>query len=164
MRFKLIAFLLIVYSCSADIFPQMMGKKRLKPTLLNLLRDQYLSTENTLWSTIASGLETDYVLQQIHSGHANFLSNNFQEIHCYLSTFDPEQRVVHDAIVKISNAVNNTVNRYLHTTRRLFNEGESLSISVVNRDLSKQLDQIYAITGESDFYDTLKMVRVNTEH
>lgn len=162
MNFKALSVLLIVLIglCGQrGVNSQEADNPNLKPTLLNLLRDQYLTTEDTLWAMITSGQEPSYVLQQIHSGHSRFLGQNFNVIHCYLSTFDPEQRTVHDALLKISNQVNQTMNRYLHTSRRLYNEEESLDNARENHELSKQLDIIYDTTGLGDFYFTLKRVR-----
>lgn len=157
MKFKVLNILLILV---ISVNSQVADNPNLKPTLLNILRDQYLTTEDTLWSMITSGQEPSYVLQQIHSGHSRFLGQNFNIIHCYLSTFDPEQRVLHDAVLRISNQVNQTLNRYLHTSRRLYNEQESLDNGRENRELSKQLDIIYETTGLGDFYYTLKRVSV----
>lgn len=131
------------------------------PTWLDVLRERYLELEESLWGVVSSGLDQSYVLQQVHSGHRTFLRDNFLENHCYLSTFDPDQRVIHDAVEKINEAVNLTVDRYLHATRRLFNERDALQISLQNAQLVTDLDKLYEIHGTTtDFYYTIKKVSV----
>lgn len=130
------------------------------PTWLDMLRERYLDLEDSLWGIVSSGLEQSYVLQQVHSGHRTFLRDNFLENHCYLSTFDPDQRVVHDAIDKINESVNLTVDRYLHATRRLFSERDALQISLQIVQLTTDLDKLYEIAGTTDFYYTIKKVSV----
>lgn len=128
------------------------------PTWLDVLRERYLDLEESLWSVVGSGVEQSYVLQQVHSGHRTFLRDNFLENDCYLSTFDPDQRVIHDAVVKINQSVNLTVDRYLHATRRLFNERDALQISLQNERLTTDLDKLYEVAGTTDFYYTIKKV------
>lgn len=133
------------------------------PTWLDMLRERYLDVEESLWGVVSSGLEQSYVLQQVHSGHRTFLSGNFLESQCYLSTFDPDQRVLHDAIEKINESVNLTVGRYLHASRRLFNERDALQISLQNERLTDDLDKLYDVAGTTDFYYTIKKVGVCVE-
>lgn len=133
------------------------------PTWLDMLRERYLDVEESLWGVVSSGLEQSYVLQQVHSGHRTFLSGNFLESQSYLSTFDPDQRVLHDAIEKINESVNLTVGRYLHASRRLFNERDALQISLQNERLTNDLDKLYEVAGTTDFYYTIKKVSVCVE-
>lgn len=136
-------------------------RREFAPTWLDVLRERYLELEESLWGVVSSGLDQSYVLQQVHSGHRTFLRDNFLENHCYLSTFDPDQRVIHDAVEKINEAVNLTVDRYLHATRRLFNERDALQISLQNAQLVTDLDKLYEIHGATtDFYYTIKKVSV----
>lgn len=160
LRFLCVLVIAVVAVCDRTVSGQTSGSSALKPTLISLMRTEYLSTEDTLWAEIAGGMEPSYVLQQIHSGHSRFLTRDFHVYNCYLSTFDPEQHVIRDAVLRILNAANNTANRYLHTSRRLYNEEETLEVSTSNRDLSKHLDKIYEITGLGDFYYTTRRVSV----
>lgn len=158
LRFLSVLVIAVIAVCDRSATGQMSGSSALKPTLINLMRNEYLSTEDTLWAEIGGGMEPSYVLQQIHSGHSEFLNRDFHEYSCYLSTFDPEQHEVRDAMLRIATAANNTANRYLHTSRRLYNEEETLEVSTSNRDLSRHLDKIFEITGVGDFYYTTRRV------
>lgn len=137
-----------------------LSRPNFAPTWLDMLRERYLDLEESLWGIVTSGLEQSYVLQQVHSGHRTFLRDDFLENHCFLSTFDPDQRIVHDAIEKINESTNLTVDRYLHATRRLFNERDALQISLRNAQLINDLDKLYEVTGTTDFYYTIKKVSV----
>lgn len=128
------------------------------PILVDALRQRYFSIEDALWHVISSGLEQSYVLQQIHSGHKTFLRDNFYEKNCYFSTFDPDQQVLFDAIKQINQSVQTTVEQYLYSSRRHFNERDSLTISGRNLNLTHYLDKLYEKTGNSDFYATIRNV------
>lgn len=160
-RFSQLACVLVVVGLAvAEVSLKTTTRQRsaFAPTRLDVLRERYLELEESLWGIVSSGLEQPYVLQQVHSGHRTFLRDDFLEVDCYLSTFDPEQRILHDAIEKIGRSVNLTVDRYLHASRRLFNERDALQISLENERLSIDLDNIYEITGTTDFFYTIKKV------
>lgn len=129
-----------------------------QPTLLDVMRQRYFGIEDAIWQLIDSGLEDSYVLQQMHSGHRTFLRENFLETSCYLSTFDPEQRVLLDAIKNINQSVSNTVDNYLHSSRQFFRETDALAISSRNRNLTYHLDKLFEVTGTNDFYITIRNV------
>lgn len=161
MKFLIVFPVILSAVCCASYYsPVQTTNANMSPTLLDLLRDKFLTLEDTLWTVMNSGLEPSYVLQQIHSGVRTFLTNDFQERFCYFSTFDPEQRVIHDIIRLVNDAVNRTVAEHLFVTRRQFNEMRTLENSAINRDLTKQLDQVFEITGTSDFFNTLKRVNM----
>lgn len=130
------------------------------PTLVDVLRQRYFNIEDALWHVINSGMEQSYVLQQIHSGHRTFLRDDFAEKKCYFSTFDPDQQVLSDAIKEINLSVTTTVENYLHSSRRLFRESDSLAISARNLNLTDKLDKLFEITGTSDFYMTIRNVSI----
>lgn len=158
MRQLIVVFVFSIVACTANIFKTKDYQASNPPILLDVLRQRYLALEDALWHVLTSDLDKSYVLQQIHSGHRTFLHDNFLETHSYLSVFDPEQRAISEAIQTINESVAITVDRYLHSSRRLFNERDSLAISVQNRNLTYHLDRIYEITGISDFYKTIQNV------
>lgn len=161
--FNLFAVLVTMGSATAELSLRTTTRHQpdFAPTWLDMLRERYLELEESLWGIVTSGLEQPYVLQQVHSGHRTFLRDNFLENHSFLSTFDPDQRVIHDAVGKINESVNTTVSRYLHATRRLFNERDALQISLTNERLTNDLDKLYEIGATTDFYYTLKKVSVS---
>lgn len=128
------------------------------PTLLDTLRERYFSIEDALWHAINSGMDRNYALQQIHSGHLALLRDNFNEKSCYFSTFDPEEGALFETIQQINQSVSTTVTNYLHSNRRQFNEPESLLISGKNLNLTYHLDKIYELTGIKEFYFTVRNV------
>lgn len=150
---------LVIFSITvqADIFAKDIRTSN-PPTLLDVLRQRYFSIEDALWHVITSGIDQSYVLQQIHSGHRTFLRDNFYEKNCYFSSFDPEQSVLLDAIQQINQSVITTVNNYLHSSRRYFNEHDSMTISSKNSNLTRYLDKLFEITGNKEFYFTVRNV------
>lgn len=147
-----------VVSVQASLFTN--DVRNSPPTLVDVLRQRYFSIEDALWHTIDSGMDLSQVLQQIHSGHRTFLRDNFLERNCYFSTFDPDQKVLHDAIKKINQLVERTVDNYLHASRIRFRESDSLAISARNQNLTNELDKLFEITGTTDFYSTIRNVSV----
>lgn len=135
-----------------------------QPILIDVLRQRYFSIEDALWHVITSGLEQSYVLQQVHSGHKTFLQENFTEKNCYFSTFDPDQHTLYEAIRRISQAANETVGKYLHSARHLFNDRDALSISIHNQNLTYPLDQLFEKTGNTDFYAIIRNVSLFCVH
>lgn len=126
--------------------------------LLDVMRQRYFSIEDAIWRAISGGTEIYQVLQQIHSGHRTFLSDNFSERNCYFSTFDPEQKVLDETIKKINQSVTITIDNYLHSSALRYRETDSLAISARNFNLTNQLDKLFEITGTTDFYMTIRNV------
>lgn len=149
----------VIWSVQASIFTKN-ARNSHPPTLVDVLRQRYFNIEDALWHVINSGMEQSYVLQQIHSGHRTFLRDDFSEKKCFFSTFDPDQQVLGDAIKEINLAVTTTVENYLHSSRRLFRESDSLAISARNLNLTSKLDKLFEITGTSDFYMTIRNVSI----
>lgn len=130
------------------------------PSIVDVHRQRYLSLEKALWHVIDSGLEEAYVLQQIHSGHRTFLTDNYHEKNVYLSLFDPDHRKLFDAINRINVSVADTVRSYLHTSSRYYNERDSITIARLNQNLTYQMEQIFNASGESDFYRIVRNVSI----
>lgn len=128
------------------------------PSFLDAHRQRYLSLELALWHVIDSDLENSYKLQQVHSGHRTFLTENFQDKSAYLSLYDPDHRQIFDAINRINVSVSDTVGSYLRTSTQYYNEKDAMTISRLNQNLTYQLDLIYNVTGETDFYKVLRNV------
>lgn len=128
------------------------------PTRLDVMRQRYFSIEDAMWNVIDSGTDQSYVVQQIHSGHLDFLREDFLEKSCYFSTFDPEQRVLYDAIQCINQSVDITVENYLHQSRKFQRETDALAISARNLNLTYYFDRLIEVAGNSDFYATIRSV------
>lgn len=128
------------------------------PILLEVMRQRYLSIEDAIWHVIDSGLEQSYALQQIHNTHKTFLREDFLEKSCYFSTFDPEQRILYDALQRINQSVETTVDNYLHSSQQFYRETDALAISARNLNLTHYFDKLIEISGTSDFYMTIRNV------
>lgn len=129
------------------------------PTFLDQKRDHYISLENTLWAVISGGLEQRYVLEQVHSGHNTFLRESFLEKSSPLSTFDPDQRILHDAIKQINESLGITLDNYIiGHTRRYYNERDLLAVATHNKNLTYSFDKIFDVTGTGEFYKTIRNV------
>lgn len=161
MRFWHFLFVCAAVSAEVSVKTTTTHRRQFAATWLDMLRERYLDLEDSLWGVVGSGLEQSYVLQQVHSGHRTFLRDDFLENDCFLSTFDPDQRVIHEAVDKIDQMVSLTVDRYLHAARRLFNERDALQISLQNEQLQIELDKIHETTVTTDFYYTIKRVSLN---
>lgn len=129
-----------------------------QPIFIEVLQQRYLLLEDALWNVIVSGLEQSYVLQQIHNGHHTFFLGNFSVHNCYLSTFDPQQSIVSDAMNSINRSATDTVNSYLHSSGHSFSERDALSISVRNQNLTYQLDVLFDKMLSSDFLTIIRNV------
>lgn len=127
---------------------------------VDVQRQRYLSLEKALWHVIDGGLEDSYVLQQVHSGHRTFLTDNHQEKGAFLSVLDPEQRQLVDAINRINVSLSDTVGSYLRTSTRYYNERDALTVARLNQNLTYQLEQIFNISGSTDFYKVIRNVSV----
>lgn len=125
---------------------------------VDVQRQRYLSLEKALWHVIDGGLEDSYVLQQVHSGHRTFLTDSFLEKGAFLSVLDPEQRQLFDAINRINVSVSDTVRSYLRTSTRYYNEKDALTVARINQNLTYQLEQIYNVSGSTDFYKVIRNV------
>lgn len=128
------------------------------PILLDIMRQRYFAIEDAIWRAIDDDLEQSYALQQIHSGHKTFLGEDFADKNCYYSSFDPEQRTVYDAIQRINQSVETTVDNYLHSSRQFYRETDALAVSARNRNLTYHFDRLVEIAGTSDFYMTIRNV------
>lgn len=128
------------------------------PIVLDVMRQRYFSIEDAIWNAINSGQDQSYALQQIHSGHIQFFRTDFLEKSCYFSTFDPEQRVLYDALQRINQSVDTTVANYLHSSRQFYRETDALAISARNLNLTDHFDRLIEVAGNSDFYMTIRSV------
>lgn len=133
-------------------------KETFQPILVEVLQQRYLLLEDALWNVIVSGLEQSYVLEQIHNGHHTFFLGNFSVHHCYLSTFDPQQSIVSDAMNSINRSATDTVASYLRASGHSYSERDALSISVRNQNLTYQLDVLFDKMLSSDFLTIIRNV------
>lgn len=129
-------------------------------SIIDTQRQRYLSLEKALWHVVDGGLEDVYVLQQVHSGHRTFLTDNFQEKGTFLSVLDHEQRPLFDSINRINVSASDTLRSYLRTSTRYYNEADAITAARLNGNLTYHLDLIYNITGAADFYKVVRNVSI----
>lgn len=131
-----------------------------QPVFVEVLQQRYLLLEDAMWSVIVSGLEQSYVLQQIHNGHQTFFLGNITVYNSYLSTFDPHQSVIYEAMNAINRSAAETVHRYLQASSHAFGERDALAISVRNQNLTYQLDTLFDKMANTDFLTIVRNVSV----
>lgn len=131
-----------------------------QPVFVEVLQQRYLLLEDAMWSVIVSGLEQSYVLQQIHNGYQTFFLGNITVYNAYLSTFDPHQSVIYEAMNAINQSAAETVHRYLQASSHAFSERDALAISVRNQNLTYQLDTLFDKMANTDFLTIVRNVSV----
>lgn len=133
-------------------------------SVIDALRQRYLSLEKSLWHVVDGGFENSYALQQVHSGHRTFLTENFYEKGAYLSILDHEQRPIFDCINRINVSVSDTLRSYLRTSPRYYNEADAITSARLNANLTYHLDLIFNTTGATDFYKVIRNVSIHVFH
>lgn len=129
-----------------------------QPIFIEVLQQRYFLLEDAMWNVIVSGLEQSYVLQQIYDGHRTFFLGNFTVHNCYLSTFDPHQSVIYDAMNAINRSAVDTIEKYLQTSAFTFSERDALALSVRNQNLTYQLDVLFDKMVNTDFLTVVRNV------
>lgn len=129
------------------------------PVLIDSLRRHYLALENDLWHLILSGIDTAYVLEQIHIVHWTFFGENFRE---YNVTFNDYAADRQTQLLSTVNDINRTVamavKNCLHQNPLAFDEKASIDAALRQLNLTYQIDTLFAITGSVDFYETIQNV------
>lgn len=155
---SLVVLMLLVMGTALTLRPTSNRLAAPASLIIDAQRQRYLSLEKSLWHVVDGGLERDYVLQQVHSGHRTFLEQNFQEKGSYLSVLDHEQRPLFDSLNRINVSVSDTLRSYLRTSTRYYNEPDAITAARLNGNLTHHIEVIYNITGPAEFYRTIRNV------
>lgn len=129
------------------------------PSVIDSLRRHYLALENDLWHLMDSGIETAYILQQMHNIHLTFFRENFREFNVTFNDYAVDRQTQLLSIIDMVNGfVSMTMKKCLHQNSLEFNETISIDVAQRQLNLTHQIDTLYSITGTTDFYKTIKNV------
>lgn len=130
------------------------------PSIIDSLRLDYLTLEKSLWQLIESGIDTAFVLEQVHIVHLTFFNESFHEQSVYLNDIDTEHLQLFNAIDVINRTAAVLLKNYLHKNPLKFNEGITFEVAKHQINLTEQLDNIENITEYTDFLLSIKNVSV----
>lgn len=129
------------------------------PALIDSLRRHYLALESDLWHLIDSGIDTAYVLDQIHIVHLTFFGERFREFNVSFEDYaiDRQTQLV-TVVAEINQTIALVVKKSLHQHPLAYDEAASIDVARRQRNLTHHIDMLFDITGSIDFYETIKSV------
>lgn len=129
------------------------------PVLIDSLRRHYLALENDLWHLMESGIDTAYVLEQIHIVHWTFFGERFREFNVTFNDYAADRQTQLFSVVDdINRTVAMTLKNCLHQNPLAFDENDAIEAARRQLNLTYQIDILFAITGSTDFYETIQNV------
>lgn len=142
--------------------PSPIPKLTVVPVLIDSLRRHYLMLENDLWHLIESGIDTAYVLEQIHIVHSTFFGEDFREFNVtfYDYAVDRQAQLL-STVDDINRTVAMAVQNCLHQNPLAFDEIASIDAARRHLNLTYQIDTLFTIAGSMDFYETIQNVSDN---
>lgn len=129
------------------------------PSLIDSLRRHYLALENDLWHLMNSGIDTAYILEQMHIVHLTFFGENFRELNITFADYAIDrQNQLASMFAEINRTVEMVMKNSLHKNPLAFNEIASIDAARHQLNLTYQIDTLHNIAGSQDFYETIKSV------
>lgn len=129
------------------------------PSLIDALQQRYLALERDLWHIIDSGIDSAYVLEQIHSVHLNFFAERFGEYNVTFADYALDHQIqLFKAVSNINRNIAMVIKNSLKKNPLAFNERATIDMAQLQLDLTHQIDAIINITASPDFYVTIKNV------
>lgn len=129
------------------------------PGRIDTLRWNYLALEHDLWTLMDSGIDTAYVLEQIHIVHLKVFGERFGEFNVSFNDCAAEHQFqLKHTIAEINRTISIVIKNYLHQNPLAFDEMESIAIGNRQRNLTNQLDLLFGVAGSSEFFETIKSV------
>lgn len=139
-------------------------KLTVNPVLIDSLRRHYLELENDLWHLMESGIDTAYVLEQIHIVHSTFFGEHFREFNVSFNDYaDDRQAQLLSTVHVINRTVAMAMQNCLHQNPLAFDELASINAARRHLNLTYQIDTLFTIAGSMDFYETIQNVSDNYE-
>ncbi|XP_055324696.1 uncharacterized protein LOC129579082 isoform X2 [Sitodiplosis mosellana] len=127
------------------------------PALIDSLRRHYLALENDLWHLIESGIDTAYVLEQIHIVHRIFFDESFREFNVTFNDYAADRQTqLLSAVDDITQTVAMAMKNCLHQNPLAFDELASIDAARSQLNLTHQINALFVITGSTDFYETIQ--------
>lgn len=129
------------------------------PALIDSLRRHYLALENDLWHLIESGIDTAYVLEQTQIVYRTFFSEPFREFNVTFNDYAADRQTqLLSAVDDIRRTVAMAMKNCLHQNPLAFDEAATIGAARRQLNLTHQIDTLFAITGSTDFYETIQNV------
>lgn len=129
------------------------------PALIDSLRRHYLMLESDLWHLMDSGIDTAYVLEQIHIVHLTFFGERFREFNVSFEDYAIDRQTQLLSVVgEINRTISMVVGESLHQHPLAYDESASIDAARRQLNLTHRMDTLFDITGSMDFYETIKNV------
>lgn len=135
------------------------ARSKQTPVKIDSIRQYYLTLENDLWSLMDSGIDTAYILGQIHSVHLNFLRPHFGEFNVSFgdAAFDRQTQLL-DTVSNINQTVAFALKNSLRENPLGFDEQAAIETNRYQIDLTHQIDLLFNMTGTHEFFETIQKV------
>lgn len=121
-------------------------------THIDSLRNNYLTVETNLWNVIKSGAENSFVLKRINDAYIKFFAEPFYEKEIWLTTFDPDQKVLKLEIEETNHRITALRKNYLRMNVNDLNTNQAVSLGEHGITKKSSLEKIFNITVERDFF------------
>lgn len=154
-----ITFLLLYRISEIETIPQSQLQRR-GATNIDELRFRYLQLEQALWEIMPSGLDHNFILQQIHKTHKTFLMENFDERGIELSLFDRPQLLLYDDISHINLTIKNINEKYLQRNYDSVTEREMIEFSRNGINFTQKINRIFNLTNSQEFFQGMINVSI----
>lgn len=128
-------------------------------TLIDSRRRHYLTLENDLWHLMESGIDTAYVLEQVHIVHWTFFGESFREFKVTFNDYAADhQAQLLSAVDDINRMVVMAIKNSLHKNPLEFDERASIAVAQRHLNLTCHIDTLFTSTGSTEFYETIQNV------
>ncbi|XP_031620531.1 uncharacterized protein LOC116339051 isoform X2 [Contarinia nasturtii] len=126
-------------------------------SLIDSIRRHYLALEIDLWHLMDSGIDTAYILQQMHNIHLTFFGEHFREFNVTFNDYAVDRQTQLISIIDTVNGfVSMTTNKCLHQNPLEFNETAAIEMAQRQLNLTHQIDRLFTLTETMDFYETIR--------
>lgn len=137
----------------------LMQQPQSNPVLIDSIRHHYITLENDLWNLIDGGIDTAYVLEQIHGAHLKFFDQPFREFNITFEDYSFDRRTqLLDIVSDINKTVSVVVKNSLRENSLSFTEKAAIDTNRYQIDLNDQIDTLFNTTSTKEFYETIKKV------
>lgn len=135
------------------------GQPQSSPALIDSIRHHYITLENDLWNLIDGGIDTAYVLEQIHGAHLKFFDQPFHEFNVTFEDYSFDRRTqLLDIVSDINKTVSDVVKNSLRENSLSFTEKAAIDTNRYQIDLNDEIDTLFNTTSTKEFYETITKV------
>lgn len=131
------------------------------PVLIESLRQHYIALESDLWHLMDSGIDTAYILEQMHITHLRFFDEHFYLFNVTFNDFAVDRQNQLASIVDDIHGIETiVVKNSLRQNPSAFDENVSINAARHQLNLTHQIDTLFDITDTKEFYETIRNVSV----